>query len=102
MKNVRKNYQCSFKSKVALEAISGELTLSELAARHGVSAKQIGRWKQQALEGISSCFSDRKTKENSAQEVQLSMLHEKIGELLVERDFLLKASGQLLKNAGRK
>ena len=37
----RKNYSSAFKSKVALEALRGELTLAELASKHGVHQTQI-------------------------------------------------------------
>ena len=36
MKTTRKRYSADFKAKVALEAIRGDLTLAELAAKHGV------------------------------------------------------------------
>jgi len=96
MSKISKVYNSSFKSKVALEAIKGEKTLQELSALHGVSSKQIGRWKQAALEGISHCFSDRKSKDSATQETDIKTLHSKIGELVVERDFLLRASNRLI------
>jgi transposase len=95
MSKVSKVYNNNFKVKVALEAIKGEKTLQDLAALHGVSSKQIGRWKQAALEGISNCFSDKKSKDISKQESDIKTLHSKIGELVVERDFLLRASNRL-------
>ena len=36
MKTTSKRYSAEFKGKVAMEAIRGELTLAELAARHGI------------------------------------------------------------------
>lgn len=36
MKTTRKRNTGEFKAKVALEAIRGDLTLAELAARHGI------------------------------------------------------------------
>lgn len=88
MSKDRKVYSSVFRSRVALEAIRGEATFSELAAKHGVSVKQIGRWKQQAVDSISGCFSDVHQKKEVTQEKQIESLHAKIGELLVERDFL--------------
>ena len=35
MKTTRKRYSAEFKAKVAMEAIRGDLTLAELAAKHG-------------------------------------------------------------------
>ena len=48
MKTTRKRYSSDFKAKVSLEAIRGELTLSELGAKHGIHPKVIGGWKKQA------------------------------------------------------
>ncbi|SMH62069.1 Transposase [Azospirillum lipoferum] len=36
MTGKRKRYSAEFKAKVALEAIRGELTVSQLVAKHGV------------------------------------------------------------------
>ena len=94
MTGIRKNYSAAFKSKVALEAIKGELTLSEIATKHGIHQTQINKWKRQALEGLSDIFADNKKKTAVSNETQIKDLHAKIGQLLVEKDFLLKASGR--------
>jgi transposase len=91
----RKNYSAAFKSKVALEAIKEESTLSELSAKYGVHSTQIKTWKKQALEGICGIFSDEKARKSNRIEEDTSKLHEKIGQLVVERDFLLDASHKL-------
>ena len=46
MKTTRKRYSADFKAKVALEAIRGDLTLAELAAKHGVHHTMIAAWKR--------------------------------------------------------
>ena len=43
MKATRKRYTGEFKAKVALEAIRGDLTLAELAAKHGINSLPF-RW----------------------------------------------------------
>jgi transposase len=53
MSKIRKNYSAGFKSKVALEAIKGELTLAEIATKHSLHQTQINKWKRQALDGLS-------------------------------------------------
>ena len=50
-KRTRKNYSADFKVKVALEAIKGELTATQLVAKHGVHQTMINAWKKQATEG---------------------------------------------------
>ena len=59
MTGQRKRYSAEFKAKVAMEALRGELTVSELATRHGVHQTMIGDWKRQAMEGLVSVFSGK-------------------------------------------
>ena len=92
-KVTRKRYTAEFKAKVALEAIKGELTLAELAARHGIHQTMIGHWKQQAIEGMASTFGS-KVDARKASDAEVEKLHAKIGQLVVERDFLSRAFGR--------
>ena len=90
----RKNYGAEFKAKVALEAIRGELTVAELVAKHGVHQTLINTWKRQALEGMSGIFSGKAEAKAAEKDGEIEKLHTKIGQLVVERDFLAKASGR--------
>ena len=87
----RKNYSANFKCKVVIEAIKGELTFSEIAAKYSVHTSQIAAWKKLALAKLPAVFSNKSiiTDKHSAKEI--NSLHAKIGQLLVEKDFLLKA-----------
>jgi transposase-like protein len=51
MKTTRKRYSADFKAKVALEAIRGDLTLAELAAKHGIDHTMIAAWKRRGCGG---------------------------------------------------
>jgi len=94
MKTARKRYSADFKAKVAMEAIRGDLTLAELAAKHGVHHTMIGAWKRQAMEGMASLFGGGDQVGKAASEAEIEKLHAKIDQLLVERDFLARASGR--------
>ena len=94
MKTTRKRYSAEFKAKVSLEAIRGDLTLAELAAKHGIHHTMIASWKKQAIEGMATTFSGAQEASKVAGAVELDRLHAKIGQLVVERDFLAKASGR--------
>ena len=48
-----------FKAKVALEAIQGQRTVSELAARHELHPNLITQWKRQAIEKLAKVFDDK-------------------------------------------
>ena len=94
MTGKRKRYSAEFKAKVAMEALRGELTVSQLATKHGAHQTMIGDWKRQAMEGLVSVFSGKAEAKDGVREEELEKLHAKIGQLVVERDFLAKASGR--------
>lgn len=98
----RKNHSSAFKAKVALEATHEELTLSELAKKHGVHANQISQWKRAAIENMETAFTRGKVVSEEASSAEIDKLHSKIGQLLVERNFLADASHQLLGKRGSK
>jgi transposase-like protein len=93
MSAIRKQHSGAFKAKVALEAIKGQRTISELASDYGVHPNQITKWKRQAVEGLQDVFSKRKEKaEQKSRELE-SELYKQIGQLKVELDWLKKKSG---------
>ena len=96
MTGKRKRYSAEFKAKVALEALRGELTAAQLASKHGIHQTMVGEWKKQAMEGLAAVFSARSAAQETAKssEAEVEKLHAKIGQLLVERDFLAKAFGR--------
>jgi transposase len=98
----RKNHSPEFKAKVALEAIREEMTMAELSKKYGVHPTQIGTWKRAAIENMAMTFSRRGVDPGRADEAQIDKLHSKIGQLVVERDFLANASVQLLGTRGKK
>ena len=96
MTGKRKRYTADFKAKVALEALRGELTTAQLAAKHGVHQTMISEWKRQAVDGLAGVFSGKSEVLQTARssEAEVEKLHAKIGQLVVERDFLAKVSGR--------
>jgi transposase len=94
-KTRRKRYSAEFKAKVALEAIRGEQTINELAARYELHPNMITNWKRQAIDNMAAAFSTSAERSNQVDEGQIKELHAKIGQLTVERDFLAKAFGRV-------
>lgn len=93
-KTKRKRYSAEFKAKVALEALKGESTVHELAARFEIHPNMIAQWKRQAIEGMTDSFKSKSERSDALNEEQVKELHAKIGQLTVERDFLAKAFGR--------
>jgi transposase len=87
----RKNHSPDFKAKVALEAIREEMTMAELSKKYGVHPTQIGTWKRAAIKNMATAFSKRGGDVGATNEVEIDKLHSKIGQLVVERDFLKRA-----------
>lgn len=93
MARKRRNFNSSFKAKVALEAIKGHRTISEIAARHKLHATQINLWKKQLLEGAEQVFENgngKKSQQDSTDEPQAAELYEQIGRLKVQLEWLKK------------
>jgi len=95
MNKKRNQYSSEFKAKVALAAIREEGSLSELSSRFGVNGNMISRWKKQALHGMADTFSGKHEHVQLSNDQQIKVLHAKIGQLTVEKDFLEDASRRL-------
>ena len=87
----RRNYSTEFKAKVALAAIRGDGTMAELASRYDIHPNMIAKWKRQALGGMKEGFGRNAQQRDSSREAEIKTLQAKVGELIVERDFLAKA-----------
>lgn len=98
----RKTYSAEFKAKVALEALREELTLAELSKKYSVHPNQISTWKRLAIENMTSAFTRGASQPQQPSNAEIEKLHSKIGQLVVERDFLADASLQLLGKRGKK
>ena len=86
----RRRLTADFKAKVALEALRGDKTIQEIAARHKVHPNQVSTWKRQAMDGLSAVFSNGAEKARMDHDGEIHDLHAKIGQLTVERDFLAR------------
>ena len=84
----RRRFAGDFKARVALEALRGDKTIQEIAAKHKVHPNQVSAWKRQAIEGLSGVFSNGVDRERQDHQAEIRDLHAKIGQLTVERDFL--------------
>jgi transposase len=93
-KVTRQRHSAEFKARVALEAIKGEQTLAEIGAQHGIHLTLVAASKKAAIEGMRASFSPKASAGGGSSDAELARLHAKIGQLVMERDFLAKASGR--------
>lgn len=94
MTTTRKTYSAKFKARVALDALRGDKTLSELGSHYKVHPMQIAKWRKLASEQLPELFVDGRRK--AAQDgAGTTSLYEEIGRLKVELDWLKKKAGML-------
>lgn len=93
MTTKRKNHSAQFKAKVALAAVKGDKTISEVAAKFEIHPNQIGKWKKQLLQELPSVFSQNADVDKAADEQLKARLYQQIGQLQVELDWLKKNCG---------
>lgn len=95
MTTTRKQYSPRFKARVAVEAIRGEKTLSQLGSQFRVHPIQIAKWRKAALEQLPELFVDGRRRQGRGEEADKDALYEEIGRLKVELDWLKKKAGLL-------
>ena len=91
----RRRFTWRFKAQVALEAPREERTVQQIAARHGVHPNQVSQWSRRAREGLEEVFERGVARHGKREaEAELQALHAKIGQLVLEREFLKSALGR--------
>jgi len=93
MKRKRRNHTTSFKAKVALAAVRGDKTVAELAEEFDVHPSQIQDWRRKLLDNAEHLF-ERGGKQPEEPDHRVKELHAKIGQLMMERDYLSRKLGR--------
>ncbi len=86
----RRQHSAAFKAKVAVAALRGDRTLSELASVYGVHPVQITQWKKRAMAALPEAFATRRRAADQDQAAVQAALYQEIGRLKVARDWLKK------------
>ena len=93
MSKTRRNHGSAFKAKVALEALKGEQTVTEIASKHGLHPTLVTEWKRQLADGASAVFEKGTGKVEKDGEALVGELYRQIGQQKVELDFLARKLG---------
>lgn len=103
----RKSYSADFKAKLVLEVLEGEKTINEIASSYEVQPLSLRNWKKQFLENMSLAFDKSAVVKEYKNEIDI-LQHEKdaiakkLGETIVEKDFLVEKLKSLASSKERK
>jgi transposase len=93
---MRKKIDPAIKAKAALEALKGELTIAEIAAKYQVHPNMVTGWRRELLDNASGIFDHAKERRAVADvQEKIDDLHKTIGEITMENDWLKKKLGLL-------
>lgn len=93
---MRKTYSPKFKSKLVLEVLRGERMLNEIASDNEVYPNMLTRWKTEATNNFHLLFENDNAKirkQSNEYEAQIDDLHQQIGKLTAQYDWMIKKSG---------
>ena len=93
MSKKRKTYTADFKAKLVLEVLEGTKTLNEIATQYELLPKNLLNWKKQFLTNVSLAFDKSAIVAEYQAEIETlqkekDATSKKLGEVIVERDFL--------------
>ena len=95
MRRKRRVFAGSFRAKVALAAVKGDKTLSELASHFDVHANQVSAWRKELVDRAAELFEDGRRRQPDEEAASQQELYEQIGRLKMEIEWLKKKSAQL-------
>jgi transposase len=87
---MKKKHGSKSKARVALEAIKGEKTITEMASEYGIHPNLVGQWKQRVMENLPDIFEKKDKEKNRETEQILDDLYREIGVMKIENGFLKK------------
>ena len=89
---MKKSYDSKFKSRVALEALRGDLTVAEIAGKYQIHPNLVQQWKKKLQESASEVFMTKAERKAENKPYTEDDLMKKIGRLEVENGFLRSVS----------
>jgi len=95
-KKQRRKYTAEFKSRVALEALDENVTLSALGERYGIAPGLAGRWKKSLIENSHRLFADSHPEKDDLDR-KIEALNREVDALTADYEFLKNSLSAYLK-----
>lgn len=98
MKRKKNAYNAEFKSKVVIELLTGQYILNELAAKYQIAPSTLSGWYKQFQEGAAEIFRRGPSEQEKIleeKEQEIAVLQQKVGRLIIERDWLKQKSHEV-------
>jgi len=97
MKRKRRHLTAEFKARVATEALKEEKSIQQIAQENDIAPTQVSTWKKELEDRMSEIFERKNAadKQLRHQEIRSGHLERKIGQLVIEKEFLEKKCKQL-------
>lgn len=97
MKRKKRHLSAEFKARIASEALKGIRSVNDIAQENDVAPSQVSQWKKELESRMVELFESSNTskKELKKLEVREAQMERKVGQLVLEKDFLLKKCEQL-------
>ena len=97
MKRKRRTHSAEFKARVAAEALKGIKPIHEIAAENEVHPVQVSQWKKELSDRMSELFERKNARSDESEQDKrrIAALERKLGQVIVERDWLAEKSKEL-------
>ncbi len=97
VKRKRRIHSAEFKARIALEALKGIKTISQIAQDEGIHPVQVSAWKKELQERLPEIFGSKSEgkQERAKSERDQARLERKVGQLVIEKEFLEKKCVEL-------
>ena len=97
MKRKRRHLTAEFKARVAKKALKEQKSIQEIATENDIAPTQVSAWKKELEERMSELFERKNSASETAKknEKQSARLERKVGQLVIEKEFLEKKCEQL-------
>ena len=97
VKKKRRIHSAEFKARIALEALKGIKTISQIAQDEGIHPVQVSAWKKELQERLPEIFGSKSDAKAEAAQTERARtrLERKVGQLVIEKEFLEKKCGTL-------